>query len=73
MAAKLDQTAESICGPKWAVARDLSVYEPGTATTGTKGKVSADRGPPMARTFRFSCYDSLLILRLVGLAGSIRS
>lgn len=47
MAAKLDQTAESICGPKWAVARDLSVYEPGSATTGTKGKVSADRGPPM--------------------------
>jgi ATP citrate (pro-S)-lyase len=47
MAAKLDQTAESICGPKWAVARDLSVYEPGTATTATKGKVSADRGPPM--------------------------
>jgi ATP citrate (pro-S)-lyase len=47
MAAKLDQTAESICGPKWAVARDLSVYEPGSATTATKGKVSADRGPPM--------------------------
>ena len=50
MAAKLDQTAESICGPKWAVARDLSVYEPGTAgTTASKGKVSADRGPPMVR------------------------
>ncbi|KII84583.1 hypothetical protein PLICRDRAFT_45956 [Plicaturopsis crispa FD-325 SS-3] len=47
MAAKLDQTAESICGPKWAVARDLSVYETGPATS-TKGKsISADRGPPM--------------------------
>ena len=46
MAAKLDQTAESICGPKWAIARDLSVYE--TAPQSSKGKsVSADRGPPM--------------------------
>ena len=41
MAAKLDQTAESICGPKWAIARDLTVYEP------SKGSVNADRGPPM--------------------------
>ena len=47
MAAKLDQTAESICGPKWAVARDLSVYEPNAGATASKGKVSADRGPPM--------------------------
>ncbi|XP_006463797.1 hypothetical protein AGABI2DRAFT_194501 [Agaricus bisporus var. bisporus H97] len=48
MAAKLDQTAESICGPKWAIARDLSVYEGGGSATTTKGsKVSADRGPPM--------------------------
>ncbi|PPR03723.1 hypothetical protein CVT24_007371 [Panaeolus cyanescens] len=46
MAAKLDQTAESICGPKWAIARDLSVYEKTDATT-KGGKVSADRGPPM--------------------------
>ncbi|KAH8076011.1 ATP-citrate synthase [Cristinia sonorae] len=46
MAAKLDQTAESICGPKWAIARDLSVYESQAVTS--KGKsVSADRGPPM--------------------------
>ena len=43
MAAKLDQTAESICGPKWAIARDLSVYE----APSKGGKVSADRGPPM--------------------------
>ncbi|KAH7882834.1 ATP citrate lyase [Phlebopus sp. FC_14] len=48
MAAKLDQTAEFICGPKWAVARDLSVYE-GSQVNGSagKGKVGADRGPPM--------------------------
>ncbi|TFK47509.1 ATP-citrate synthase [Heliocybe sulcata] len=48
MAAKLDQTAESICGPKWSVARDLSVYEggaKGSASTGSK--ITADRGPPM--------------------------
>ncbi|KAF8651621.1 hypothetical protein AX16_004662 [Volvariella volvacea WC 439] len=50
MAAKLDQTAESICGPKWAIARDLSVYDgvaSEAAKAATKGKVSADRGPPM--------------------------
>jgi ATP citrate (pro-S)-lyase len=52
MAAKLDQTAESICGPKWAIARDLSVYEANEsdATKITSGKgsgVTADRGPPM--------------------------
>jgi ATP citrate (pro-S)-lyase len=45
MAAKLDQTADSICGPKWAIARDLSIYESAVATQ-SKG-VSADRGPPM--------------------------
>ena len=50
MAAKLDQTAESICGPKWALARDLSVYESGSQAVTSKGKsVSADRGPPMVR------------------------
>ncbi|KAI0777489.1 ATP-citrate synthase [Trametes elegans] len=48
MAAKLDQTAESICGAKWAIARDLSIYESGPQATTTKGKViGADRGPPM--------------------------
>ncbi|PPQ67747.1 hypothetical protein CVT26_007033 [Gymnopilus dilepis] len=51
MAAKLDQTAESICGPKWAIARDLSVYETNEAEAtkaASKGaKVTADRGPPM--------------------------
>ena len=56
MAAKLDQTAESICGPKWAIARDLSVYErnedDATKTAAAKGgKVSADRGPPMVGAY----------------------
>ncbi|KAH8822548.1 ATP-citrate synthase [Flagelloscypha sp. PMI_526] len=45
MAAKLDQTAESICGPKWAIARDTSSISAEAAPT--KGKVQADRGPPM--------------------------
>jgi ATP citrate (pro-S)-lyase len=48
MAAKLDQTADSICGPKWAIARDLTIYETGSSRTVTQSKaVSADRGPPM--------------------------
>lgn len=43
MAAKLDQTADFICGPKWAIARDPSIY--GAApNTALKGE---DRGPPM--------------------------
>ncbi|KAE9389757.1 ATP-citrate synthase [Gymnopus androsaceus JB14] len=44
MAAKLDQTAESIVGMKWAIARDLGIYE---GVTTTSGPVTADRGPPM--------------------------
>ncbi|KIJ28621.1 hypothetical protein M422DRAFT_270021 [Sphaerobolus stellatus SS14] len=44
MAAKLDQTADFICGPKWALARDLTVYAP---TTASSKAISADRGPPM--------------------------
>jgi len=52
MAAKLDQTADSICGPKWAIARDLSLYETGSSRTVTQGKgVSADRGPPMVSLY----------------------
>ncbi|KAL0058396.1 ATP citrate lyase subunit 1 [Marasmius tenuissimus] len=52
MAAKLDQTAESIVGQKWAIARDLSVYESSAtdtnaAATSKGGKVTTDRGPPM--------------------------
>ncbi|KAJ9106849.1 hypothetical protein QFC19_002978 [Naganishia cerealis] len=42
MAAKLDQTADFLCGPKWAIARDTSV-----AHATTNGTVKADRGPPM--------------------------
>lgn len=42
MAAKLDQTADFICGPKWAIARDTTVE---AAPVG--GKVQLDRGPPM--------------------------
>ena len=44
MAAKLDHTAESICGPTWAIARDLTVYK---HVSSGKGGVNADRGPPM--------------------------
>ncbi|EJD05575.1 ATP citrate lyase isoform 2 [Fomitiporia mediterranea MF3/22] len=44
MAAKLDQTAESICGPKWAIARDVSVSPSSQSSTKVIG---ADRGPPM--------------------------
>ncbi|KAG8696946.1 citrate synthase [Ceratobasidium sp. 394] len=45
-ATKLDQTADSICAPKWAIARDLSVYtEGGAAVPG--GKIQLHRGPPM--------------------------
>jgi len=51
MAAKLDQTAESLCGPKWSIARDLSIYEANedavTKMAGKGGKVTTDRGPPM--------------------------
>jgi ATP citrate (pro-S)-lyase len=46
MAAKLDQTADFICGPKWAIARDLTIYDQAAATT-AKGGIGADRGPPM--------------------------
>ncbi|GAA5822244.1 hypothetical protein JCM11251_006274 [Rhodosporidiobolus azoricus] len=45
MAAKLDQTAEFIVGPKWAIARDASVVNPQAASS--SGKISADKGPPM--------------------------
>jgi len=40
MAAKLDQTADFLCGPKWAIARDIS-------GPSTNGAIKADRGPPM--------------------------
>jgi ATP citrate (pro-S)-lyase len=40
MAAKLDQTADFLCGPKWAIARDIS-------TPNSSAAIKADRGPPM--------------------------
>ncbi|KIY48395.1 ATP-citrate synthase [Fistulina hepatica ATCC 64428] len=44
MAAKLDQTAESLVGQKWAIARDTS----GPSAESDKGsKIQTDRGPPM--------------------------
>lgn len=43
MAAKLDQTADFLCGPKWAIARDTSLAH----SAATNGTVKADRGPPM--------------------------
>ncbi|KAJ9127036.1 hypothetical protein QFC24_001268 [Naganishia onofrii] len=42
MAAKLDQTADFLCGPKWAIARDTSLTH-----SVANGTVKADRGPPM--------------------------
>jgi ATP citrate (pro-S)-lyase len=44
MAAKLDQTADFLCGPKWAIARDTSAPISGAAGASS---VKADRGPPM--------------------------
>jgi ATP citrate (pro-S)-lyase len=40
MAAKLDQTADFLCGPKWALARDTAAPVAGSS-------IKADRGPPM--------------------------
>ncbi|SHO77379.1 Similar to S.cerevisiae protein LSC1 (Alpha subunit of succinyl-CoA ligase) [Malassezia sympodialis ATCC 42132] len=45
MAAKLDQTADYLCGPKWAIAREPSAY--GEASAPTSGALTEDRGPPM--------------------------
>lgn len=72
MAAKLDQTAESICGPKWAIARDLSVYEGAGAAT-SKGKtVTADRGPPMVRIHPQFYRDMMIdLVRRFGLPPSV--
>lgn len=44
MAAKLDQTADFICGPKWAIARDPSIYMGTSISAPAKGE---ERGPPM--------------------------
>lgn len=42
MAAKLDQTADYLCGPKWAIAR-----EPSNLNGAVNGPMTEDRGPPM--------------------------
>ncbi|SGY26479.1 BQ5605_C018g08739 [Microbotryum silenes-dioicae] len=47
MAAKLDQTAEFIVGPKWAIARDPSIFNPQAVAQKVTGKTLADRGPAM--------------------------
>lgn len=44
MAAKVDQTAESIVGMKWAIARDWSIY---TSSQSKSNQTGPDRGPPM--------------------------
>ena len=57
MAAKLDQTAESVCGDKWAIARDLTQHDPATGGVGPASKgsrVNIDRGPPMVYFFFYS-------------------
>jgi ATP citrate (pro-S)-lyase len=50
MAAKLDQTAEYLCGPKWAIARDRSTYDDKAAAVPVT-KIQTDRGPPMGAGF----------------------
>ena len=45
MAAKLDQTADFLCGPKWAIARDTSAAP--SSSAGVASAIKADRGPPM--------------------------
>lgn len=46
MAAKLDQTADYLCGPKWAIARDPSIYSD-KAVAAPSSVAGGDRGPPM--------------------------
>ncbi|MCO5562265.1 hypothetical protein L7F22_015890 [Adiantum nelumboides] len=47
MAAKLDQTADFICGPKWSVARDPAVYSDKAAAVSKPAAKGEERGPPM--------------------------
>lgn len=44
MAAKLDQTAEYLCGPSWAIARDPAIVKGTSTDIAVKGE---ERGPPM--------------------------
>lgn len=72
MAAKLDQTADSICGPKWAIARDLTIYEGSHSVTPSKS-VSADRGPPMVGFYLALDMKMSSDNVISGLAGAVRS
>ena len=72
MAAKLDQTADSICGPKWAIARDLTVYDSSQTVTQTKS-VSADRGPPMVSLYLALYMTISPNKHISGLAGAVWS
>ncbi|KAG1815832.1 hypothetical protein EV424DRAFT_1627827 [Suillus variegatus] len=54
MAAKLNQTAEGICCPKWAVARDLTVYETAPVAPTIGFKVNVNCGPPVVWPAPFS-------------------
>jgi hypothetical protein len=74
MAAKLDQTADSICGPKWAIARDLTLYDSGSSQTVTQSKsVSADRGPPMVCLYLALYMTMSPNKNISGLAGAVWS
>ncbi|KAH9970703.1 hypothetical protein BGW80DRAFT_1461110 [Lactifluus volemus] len=74
MAAQLDQTADSICGPKWAITRDLTTYDTGSSVSATQSRgVSADRGPPMVWPAPFGrdlTKDEASIQKLDGLTGA---
>ncbi|KAG8802388.1 citrate synthase [Serendipita sp. 411] len=73
MAAKLDQTADFICGPKWAIARDLSVYDQAATAAAKKGPIGADRGPPMVWPAPFGrdlTRDEAYIQKLDGSTGA---
>ncbi|EIM23517.1 ATP-citrate synthase [Wallemia mellicola CBS 633.66] len=64
LAAKIDQTADYICGPKWSIARD---------DTPPSQAVSSDRGPPMvwpAPFGRDSTKEEAYIKKLDGSTGA---
>lgn len=69
MASKLDQTADFICGPKWAIARDTS----SATAPAAGGKKGADRGPPMVFPAPFGrdlTKDEAYIQKLDGSTGA---
>ena len=55
MVAELNHTTKFICGPKWDIAKDLSIYD-GTATESAKGiKVGGGRSPSIVWPAPFGC------------------